>query len=243
MSVLPSELAPTSRRIPAEPARTREVVGVGVPAFPAVRLLGVVLIAAFTWRALHAHEASGAQLLLPLLIEAVASLSLIGLLLAFRGGREAASAGSLVTLLRLCMVAVAGLLLSQLVLALNADEPFRLAALGGLGAAFDELTARGLVSALVVAMILAGVVGYAVWRRPRVELAPALRSLGLRGLLLTLWGPWIFLGFDGAMRAQLVWLCLVVTEIFAFWAPWAMQHRLMETEAIDFDEVAERGGR
>lgn len=243
MSVLPSEIVQPSRRIPAEPARAREVSGVGVPAYPAARLLGVVLIAAFTWRAVHAHEASGAQLLLPLLVEGVVSLALIGVLLAFRTGRAAAPAGSLLTLLRLCVVVIAGLLFSQLVLALNADEPFRLAALGGLGAAFDELTARGLLRALVVATILACVVGYAVWRRPRAELAPALRSLGLRGLLLALWGPWIFLAFDGAMRAQLVWLCLLVTEIFAFWAPWAMQHRLMETEALDFDEVSERAGR
>lgn len=238
MSVLPHEIAPMSRRIPAEPARSRRAPAYAAPAFPAVRLLGVVLIAAFTWRAVHTAGASGAQLLLPLLVEAGVSLILIGAARAFWPGGKEASARVSITMLRLFAVVAAGLLLSQLVLALNADEPFQLAALGSIGAALDHLQGAGMARPMIVALVLGGAASFAVLRRPREELVPALRSLGLRGLLVCLLCPLIFLAFTGEMRAQLVWLSLLIAELFAFWMPWALQWRLAETEEIDLDDDA-----
>jgi hypothetical protein len=209
-----------------------------------LRAAGLVFVFGLSWRAIHFRGATAGSLLLPIAAELVAG-AVIGIALGLVVVREREYRRQVVSSLWFWCVLIAVAFAWQWYTADHAGIVLQEQLGRALGDWRAYVVGHGMhwpMLAAVVSLVFATFSDVAAYRRrgpPFVYLASL--NLGLRLMVVFVLCFWLMFAFDSnrRQRAEVMWFVLLAAEIFATWAPWAVQKKIRAQRAA---AAAKRAG-
>lgn len=202
----------------------------------ALRLVSLALVFGLTWYAIRYRGATAGALLLPIAGELVAGTA-IAVALALFVVREAAYRREVFNSLRFWLFVLVVFALWTWFRAGRDGVTVAMQWARIANDVFDYIARQGMLWPMLAAgagLVMATAGDVSAYRRkgpPFVHLGSL--NLGLRLFVLIVVGMGLLVTVDMSrrQRAEVMWLVLLAGELFALWAPWAVQKRIAEERA------------